>query len=309
MKLFHPLRIGDLKLNSNILLAPLDKITNFAYIYLCMDYGAGIGYIPIVNENFVVSNKKKFLSLFKPDKRPIGIQLIGKDPKKLSKAAKIVEPYYDIIDLNFGCPKRREVASGVGAVLLKEPKKIKEIVSSVVNAVSIPVTAKIRLGFDTINVIEVSKIIEEAGASAITVHARTAKQDYDVPADWSWIKKVKEELSIPVIGNGDIFKPEDVKQMLTQTKCDGVMIGREADPLLFENSINYLKYGTYEKPNFKRMLEAFKNLLKYEESLHMYKVHAIKIFKNIPNVRLIRSEIIKRKTKKDLLEFLHNFNY
>ncbi|MFA5405826.1 MAG: tRNA-dihydrouridine synthase family protein [Candidatus Nanoarchaeia archaeon] len=285
------MKIGRVKLNSNLLLAPMLGFTNSAFRHLCHDYGAGLVTTPLINENAVLNNPLIIDAV--PGE---AVQLIGSDPIKLSRAAVIAQPHCDLIDLNFGCPATREAVCGVGAILLKKPALIKKLVSSVVKSVDCPVTAKIRLGFDKINVIKVAKAIEFAGASAITVHARLASQDYSVPADWPWIKRVKESISIPVIGNGDVKNQADANQMISETNCDAVMIGRAAigNPFIFKGV----------EPSVKDRRIAFKKLVSYDCPMQDLKLQALNFVKGLPGAARIKQSIMKASNEKELINFL-----
>lgn len=301
------MKIGKVNLKNNIFLAPMAGVTFNAFRLLCKDYGAGLCCAPIINENALLNNPKKVIDLL-PQERPVAAQLIGKDSIKLSKAAKILEPYTDIIDLNCGCSRIKELNCGYGAALLRKPEKISKLVSKLVSAVSIPITVKLRLGFNQINILEVTKLISDAGASAVTVHARTAKQDYSAKADWFWIKKVKDSLIIPIIGNGDLFNAIDVKKMFDQTGCDAVMIGRGANgnPFIFSDSINYLETGAVpEKHLAEEKVKAFMKFLQYyhayrDYSLPEIKDHAFWFTKGLVNSKSLRDLILRSKTEDEI---------
>ena len=212
----------------------------------------------MVSAKAILYNNKNTESLLEihPDEQPVSLQFFGSDPKIMSEMAKRVEERpFDIMDINMGCPVPKVVRNGEGSALMKNPKLVYEIVSAMVKAIDKPVTVKIRKGFDDscINAVEIAKIIEEAGAAAVAVHGRTREQYYSGKADWEIIAKVKDTVSIPVIGNGDIFTPEDAKNMMEQTNCDGVMIGRGAqgNPWIFHQIKTYLETGMVpEKPPF-----------------------------------------------------------
>ena len=226
----------------------------------------------------------------------------------------------DIIDINMGCPVPKvALKSQAGSALLRNPKKVYEIVSEVVKSVPIPVTVKIRSGWDekSINAVEIAKIIESAGASAITVHPRTRKQGYNGLADWTVIKQVKENVSIPVIGNGDIKSCYDAKRMLDETKCDAVMIGRAClgNPWIIKQTVDYLEHGIEPvEPKIKERIQMIKKHLKYLLKIKDEKVallemrgHACWYLKGIPNSSKLRQEINKVKTRKELIDILNKF--
>ena len=242
--------IGNVKIKNQVVLAPMAGICNSAFRQICKDMGCGLIYAEMVSDKAIAYNNQKTIDmLYMTDKeRPIAQQIFGSDVTSFVEAAKYIEStmHPDIIDINMGCPVPKvALRAQAGAALLKDLNKIYEIVYSVVQAVNVPVTVKIRSGWDKnhINAVEVAKTAEKAGASAICVHPRTRSQGYSGTADWNIIKQVKENVSIPVIGNGDIRTPGDAKRMLDETNCDAVMIGRGVlgNPWLIKNTINYLE--------------------------------------------------------------------
>ena len=242
-------KIGNVIIKNQVVLAPMAGISNSAYRQICKDMGCGLIYAEMVSDKAITYNNQKTLDmLYMTDyERPIAQQIFGSDKESFVEAAKYIEKKMkpDIIDINMGCPVPKvALRAQAGSALLKDLDKIYDIVNSVVNSVSIPVTVKIRSGWDfnSINAVAVAKTIERAGASAICIHPRTRSQGYRGKADWSIIKAVKENVNIPVIGNGDIVTPEDAKRMIDETNCDAVMIGRGVlgNPWLIKNTINYL---------------------------------------------------------------------
>ncbi|MGB9595643.1 MAG: tRNA dihydrouridine synthase DusB, partial [Candidatus Poribacteria bacterium] len=224
-------------------------ITNMALRKLMKAHGAGLVFTEMICAEGVVRNIPKTIRLMtvSQEERPVAIQLFGNNPESLAKASEITSKQADIIDLNFGCPARTVVNGGSGSALMKQPELIKEITSKVVKSSICPVSAKIRSGWDknSINAVEIAKIIEDCGANAITVHPRTRSQGFSGMSDWNIIKNVKEAVKIPVVGNGDVKSPEDAKEMFELTNCDAVMIGRGAlgDPWLFSRTLIYLETG------------------------------------------------------------------
>lgn len=316
--------IGNVKIDNRVVLAPMAGISNTSYRKIIKEMGAGLIYAEMVSDKAIVFNNRKTMELLKMDEseRPIAQQIFGSDVTSFVEAAKLVEEkmHPDIIDINMGCPVPKvAVKAQAGSALLKDPDKIYEIVSEVVKAVSIPVTVKIRLGWDSksINCVEVAKICEKAGASAITLHARTRAQGYSGKSDWSYIKKVKDSVSIPVIGNGDIKTCFDAKKMLDETGCDAVMIGRGVlgNPWLIRDTVNYLKDGTLPKlvmPKEKiNMLKRHFNLLVQDKNekvaLLEIRSHAAWYIKGLKGSSKIRDEIFECKTKEELFNLLDNY--
>lgn len=244
------MRIGNVELENNIFLAPMAGVTDLTFRILCKEMGAGLVVSEMVSSKGLYYNDSSTRNLLKvdPKERPIAIQIFGSDPRIM---AYIVETYLnprediDIIDINMGCPTPKIVKNNDGCALMKNPSLVREILRAVVKVANKPVTIKIRMGWDeeSINGLEIGKIAEEEGVSALTVHARTRDMLYSGKADWQYIKILKESLRIPVIGNGDIFEPEDAIKMLETTNCDGVAIARGAqgNPWIFRRILNLME--------------------------------------------------------------------
>lgn len=317
-------KIGNVEIKNQVVLAPMAGISNTAYRQIIKEMGSGLIFAEMVSDKALVYGSEKTFDLLKMSdmERPIAQQIFGSDVDSFVKAAKLVEDkmHPDIIDINMGCPVPKvAIKSQAGSALLKNPDKIKEIVSAVVKAVSVPVTVKIRSGWDanSVNAVEVAKVIEEAGASAITVHGRTRAQGYSGNADWNIIKQVKEMVSIPVIGNGDVTSAEKAKEMLDFTGCDAVMIGRGVlgNPWLIKECVSYLDSGIIPpKPSAREKIEMFKRHYQLlvdstseKQAILEIRTHALWYIKGMPKSAYIKNEICKTKNSEDLFKILNDY--
>ena len=249
------LTIGNVVLDNNVVLAPMAGVTDLPFRLLCREQGAGLICMEMVSAKAIYYNNKNTEELMRihPQERPVSLQLFGSDPQIISEMAKKIEERpFDILDLNMGCPVPKVVNNGEGSALMKDPKLVEEILSRLVKAISKPVTVKIRKGFNdaSINAVEIARIAEACGVSAIAVHGRTREQYYSGRADWDIIRQVKEAVKIPVIGNGDVTDPQKAEEMLSATGCDGVMIARAAqgNPWIFREVVHYLETKTLLPP-------------------------------------------------------------
>ena len=244
------LKIGNIELENRYILGPMAGVADLPFRLLCKEQGAGLLCMEMVSAKAIYYNNRNTESLLEihPDETPVSLQLFGSDPKIMSEMAKRIEERpFAILDVNMGCPVPKVVRNGEGSALMKEPKLVYEIVSALVKAIDKPVTVKIRKGFDDdhVNAVEIAKIIEEAGAAAVAVHGRTREQYYSGKADWDIIRQVKEAVSIPVIGNGDVTSPQKADVLVRQTGCDGIMIARgaEGNPWIFSEMIHWEETG------------------------------------------------------------------
>lgn len=270
------MKIGNVELKNNIFLAPMAGVTDLPFRILCKEMGCGLVYSEMVSAKGILYGSKNTEKLLEVDEseRPVAVQLFGNDPEILGAMAKKIEPYnIDIIDVNMGCPAPKIVKNGEGSAVTLNPERVGEIVHSLVTSQKKPVTIKFRKGFDDdhINAVEIAKIAEANGASAVAVHGRTREQFYSGKADWDIIKEVKNAVSIPVIGNGDIVTPEDAKRMFDYTGCDAIMVGRGAqgNPWIFKRIIHYMETGEIlPEPTAKERVE---KALRHAKMLIEYK--------------------------------------
>lgn len=254
------MKIGNIKLENPYILAPMAGVTDLPFRLLCKEQGAGLLCMEMISAKALQYKNKntKALLAIHPEEYPVSLQLFGSDPDIVSEMAKGIEELpFQILDINMGCPVPKVVKNGEGSALMKNPKLVYQIVSKTVKAIRKPVTVKIRKGFDDmhVNAAEIAKIVEEAGGAAVAVHGRTREQYYSGKADWEVIRQVKEAVSIPVIGNGDVVSGETALAMMKQTGCDGVMIGRAAqgNPWIFRELAEYGKTGVHPERPAKEM--------------------------------------------------------
>ncbi len=318
-------KIGNIKVNNQIVLAPMAGVSNPAYMKICEENGVGYAVTELISSEAIVRGNKKTLEMLNGINNlhiPIAVQIFGSNINSMVEASKILTNLYQnvLIDINMGCPVPKvAVRAQAGSALLKNPEKVRKIVQEVVKAVPVPVTVKIRSGWDekSINAVEIAKIVEEAGASAITVHPRTRAQGYSGKANWNVIKQVKEAVSIPVIGNGDIKSCYDAKRMIEETGCDAVMIGRGVlgNPWLIRECVDYLeneivpkKITVEEKINMvKHHIELLKKTKCDKLALLEIRSHATWYLKGINNSSNLRSEICHATSIDSLIQMLDTF--
>ena len=317
-------KIGDVEIANQTVLAPMAGICDSAFRTIIKSMGCGLIETEMVSDKAIMHfNTKTQEMLYMTDfERPISQQIFGSDVESFKIASKYIYEHMkpDIIDINMGCPVTKvAVKSGAGSALLKNPEKAYEIVKNVVETIPIPVTVKIRIGWNEkcINGVEIAKLVEDAGASAITVHPRTREQRYDIPADWSMIKEVKENVSIPVIGNGDIWTCFDAKRMLDETSCDAVMIGRGVlgNPWLIRQCIDYIDYGKEpERVTSQEKLDMFKKhaelIIKNKNSkvaMHRLRTNAAYYMKNLHGSVEVKKRIFQTNTKEELYKLLEEY--
>lgn len=314
--------VGNVKIKNKVVFAPMAGVSNISFRTIIKEMGAGLIYSEMISTMGIKYGSQKTIDLinFNETERPISIQIFGNDIDSFIKAAKYIEDNYhpDIIDINMGCPVPKiALKSQAGSALLKNPDKIYEIVKQVVENTNTPISIKIRSGWDenSINAVEVAQKIEQAGASLIAIHARTRSQGYSGKANWDIIKQVKENVSIPVIGNGDIKTIYDAKKMLDETKCDAIMIGRATlgNPWFIKECVEYIENNKIIDPptNIEKIdminhhYELLKKYTSEKQALLEIRMHALWYIKGLPNIKEYKNKITSCKTEQEFKNLLN----
>ena len=317
----HKLKIGNVELENNLILAPMAGVTNLPFRIICKDYGAGMVCTEMASAKAMFHNDQKTKRLFntKGEKRPISFQVFGSELESIAYAVKYMSDFADIIDINMGCPAPKVVKNGDGSKLLLDLEKAKQIIEIAVQNSKVPVTVKFRKGWDKENIVavEIAQIAEQAGASAVTIHGRTKSEFYTGKADWDIIKKVKQSVHIPVIGNGDVTDEESALAMFKQTGVDGIMIGRGSfgNPWIFRNIKHYLQTGEKlpQPTNQERLQIMEKHIqLAVEEkgedvAIKELRKHISWYTKNLKNSSEFRNSINKIEKKDELISTIEEY--
>ena len=317
----HKLKIGNVELENNLILAPMAGVTNLPFRIVCKDYGAGMVCTEMASAKAMFHNDQKTKRLFNTEgeKRPISFQVFGSELESMAYAVKYMSDFADIIDINMGCPAPKVVKNGDGSKLLLDLKKAQEIIETAVKNSKVPVTVKFRKGWDKENIVavDIAQIAEQAGASAVTIHGRTRSEFYTGKADWDIIKKVKQSVNIPVIGNGDIVDEETALQMFEQTGVDGIMIGRGSfgNPWIFRNIKYYLETGEkLPQPTNNEKLEVMEKHIELavkekgeDVAIKELRKHIAWYTKNLKNSSEFRNSINKVEKKEELISKLEEY--
>ena len=315
-------RIGNVQIDNHLVLGPMAGVTDLPFRLLCKEQGAGLIYTEMVSAKGIYYENKNTDALLEvlEEERPVALQLFGEDPYIMSEMAKRIEHRnFDILDINMGCPVPKVVNHGEGSALLKDPKRVGEIVSAISKAIQKPVTVKIRKGFteESVNAVEIAKVIEESGGAAVAVHGRTREQYYAGKADWDIIRQVKEAVTIPVIGNGDVESAQDVLHMMEMTGCDAVMIARgvRGNPWIFHQINTYLKeHKLIEKPTLEEVIQMIlrhaRLAIKYKgefTAVHEMRKHVAWYTHGYPCSTRLRNRVNEVETYEQLVALLSEY--
>lgn len=315
------MKIGSVSVDRGILLAPMEDVTNMPFRRICKRYGADIVYTEFISSDGLVRDARRSLEKLRlaDDERPVAIQIFGGDEAIMVDAARrAAESGPEFVDINFGCWVKNVVVRNAGAALLKDPQQMEHLTRSIVKAVDKPVTVKTRLGWsrDNIVILDVARRIQDAGAQALTVHCRTRDMGHDGEADWSWIPRIKEVVSIPVIVNGDVKTPEDVKRAFDETGADAVMIGRAAigHPFIFKLAKQYLETGSYTPITARERIETCLEHLRLEldnkiekRAIHEFRKHYGGYLKGLRNNSWCRQDVVRLETYSEIEERMHRY--
>ena len=310
------MKIGNVEIKNNVFLAPMAGITDLAYRSICKEFGAGLVYTEMISAKGIYYNdeKTKLLTQIDEKERPVAIQIFGSDADIMANVAKRMSEKADIIDINMGCPAPKVIKNDDGSKLMLNPVLIDEITYKVVKSSTVPVTVKIRKGWndENVNAVEIAKILEKNGVSAVAVHGRTREQFYSGIADWDIIKKVKESVNIPVIGNGDIIDIDSANKMIEYTGCDAIMVGRAAlgKPWLFKHIIGQKKIDMKQEELYKIIKKHYDLLseLKGEYiAVREMRKHISWYIKGLPLATQIRNQINMLESKEEVLELLYMY--
>ena len=318
------MKIGNLYIKNPIFLAPMAGITDYPYRMICKKFGAGVVYTEFVSANGVIRENQKTLDMIKFDdsERPIGVQIFGEDPEILGKSAKYIYKNFkpDIIDINYGCPVPKVTKKGAGSAALKDLCRMEDCTRSVIeNVPEIPVTIKMRAGWDQNNIISKSAgiMLESIGVKAITLHARTTKQLFSGSANWNHIKELKDSVNIPIIGNGDVTNVETYSLMINETNCDAVMIGRGAlgNPWIFRDILNFINKENQVKLSLEEIIktsiehiELLKEYKHQKVAINLSKKHLSYYLKGFNNASSYRKKIMSFDNIDDIEDYLHRIN-
>ncbi|OGO76760.1 MAG: tRNA dihydrouridine synthase DusB [Clostridiales bacterium GWB2_37_7] len=316
------MKIGNIELANNVFLAPMAGVTDMAFRAICKRFGCGLTYTEMVSAKgmYYKSENTRDMLVLAPEEQPAAMQIFGSDADIMAEIAiEVVQAGADIIDINMGCPTPKIVKNGDGSALMQKPKLVAEIVKKVSSAVTVPVTVKIRKGWDegSINAVEIAQIAEQNGAKAVTVHGRTREQFYSGQADWNIIKQVKQAVKIPVIGNGDVVSSQTAELLLQHTGCDAVMIGRgaEGNPWIFKSVIEYLRSGVIlPEPSYSEKIEMamyhLKQMIELKgESIGVKEMrkHLAWYLKSMPGASRVKTEVFKLDKAVEVEKLLQNY--